>query len=93
MKKAIVAGSVILVLAIILGSVILNTKAEWSGVDETVVKKFAEEAGRPPAESLIRGDALLFFFLIAGAIGGFIAGYSFRGLFPPEGRISNPSNV
>ena len=93
MKKALVPISILLMLGIILGSVALNKEAQWSGVDESVVKKFAEEAGRPPVESFIRGDALLFFFLVAGAIGGFIAGYYFRGLFPPEGSVSNPSNV
>ncbi len=80
-------------LGIILGSVAFNKEAQWSGVDETVVKKFADEAGRPPVGSFIRGDALLFFFLVAGAIGGFIAGYCFRGLFPPQGSVSDPSNV
>jgi hypothetical protein len=56
----------------------------WKGVDETVIEKFAEEAGRPPWEPYIntdRGDLLLFLFLVAGAAGGFIAGYTFRGLF------------
>ncbi|MGD0900503.1 MAG: hypothetical protein ABR915_21940 [Thermoguttaceae bacterium] len=59
----------------------------WKGVDETVVEKFAEEAGRPAREPYIntdQGDLLLFLFLTAGAIGGFIAGYTFRGLFPPR---------
>ena len=31
---------------------------------------------------------LLFLFLLAGAIGGFIIGYTFRGLFPPRKRPS-----
>ena len=61
-------------------------QSTWEGVDKTVVEKFAEEAGRPPQEPYIntdRGDLLLFLFLTAGAVGGFIAGYTFRGLFPP----------
>jgi len=60
---------------------------EWPGVDEAVVKKFAEQAGRPPREPYIntaRGDMLLFVFLLAGALGGFTAGYYFRELFPPQ---------
>ena len=89
MRKALVPISLMLILGIVLGWVVLNKEAQWSGVDETVVKKFAEDAGRPPAESFIRGDALLFFFLVAGAIGGFVAGYCFRGLFPPERKVGN----
>ena len=59
----------------------------WSGVDETVVERFATEAGRPPRDPYIntdRGDLLLFMFLVAGAGGGFLAGYAFRSLFPPQ---------
>lgn len=93
MKKALAVAAVLLVLGAILGSVVFNQSAEWSGVDETVVKKFAEEAGRPPSESYIKGDALLFFFLLAGAVGGFIAGYTFRGLFPPERHVGDASRV
>ena len=59
----------------------------WKGVDETVVERFAKEAGRPPREPYIntdQGDLLLFLFLLAGAVGGFVAGYTFRSLFPPR---------
>jgi ABC-type cobalt transport system substrate-binding protein len=66
-----------------------NTEHKWPGVDETVVEKVAREAGRPPREPIINtdhGDLLLFCFLVAGAIGGFILGYCFRALFPPRGR-------
>ena len=61
--------------------------ADWEGVDETVIEKTAEEAGRPAGDPLIdtdQGDLLLFLFLVAGAVGGFIGGYCFRGLFPPK---------
>ena len=61
--------------------------APWSGVDETVIDKFAEKAGRPAREPFIntdQGDLLLFVFLLAGAAGGFAAGYWFRVLFPPR---------
>lgn len=63
--------------------------AEWEGVDEAVVKKFAEQAGRPPRDPYIntaRGDMLLFCFLLAGAVGGFAGGYCFRELFPPKAK-------
>lgn len=57
---------------------------EWSGVDETVVEHYAEQAGRPawaPFINTDQGDLLLFVFLLAGAIGGFIMGYYWRVLF------------
>lgn len=63
--------------------------ASWSGVDETVIEKVAEEAGRTAREPLIntdQGDLLLFVFLVAGMVGGFIGGYNFRTLFPPKRR-------
>jgi cobalt/nickel transport protein len=63
--------------------------ASWSGVDETVIEKFAEAAGRPTRAPFIntdQGDLLLFVFLIAGIVGGFIGGYSYRALFPPRRR-------
>lgn len=65
---------------------ILNTvvfAAEWTGVDETVVEKYAEEQGRAARAPLIntdQGDLLLFVFLLAGAIGGFVGGYYWRKL-------------
>jgi ABC-type cobalt transport system substrate-binding protein len=63
--------------------------ASWAGVDETVIEKFAEKAGRPAWKPFIntdQGDLLLFVFLLAGAVGGFAAGYWFRVLFPPQQR-------
>lgn len=66
-----------------------NAAAAWDGVDKTVVEKFAHEAGRPPRDPLIntdRGDLLLFVFLAAGTVGGFVAGYCYRSLFPPRGE-------
>ncbi len=56
---------------------------KWSGVDEAVIEKVAKEHGRPPIAPLIntdQGDLLLFLFLLAGAVGGFIAGYNWRKL-------------
>jgi cobalt/nickel transport protein len=54
---------------------------KWSGVDESVVEKYAKEHGREAVAPLIntdQGDLLLFVFLIAGTIGGFVAGYYWR---------------
>ncbi len=59
----------------------LVTAAEWSGVDESVIEKYAKEHGREAVAPLIntdQGDLLLFAFLLAGAIGGFTAGYYWR---------------
>jgi hypothetical protein len=61
--------------------------ASWSGVDEAVIEKFAEKAGRKASEPFInteQGDLPLFVFLLAGMVGGFIGGYNFRILFPPR---------
>ena len=69
---------------------------EWSGVDETVIEKFAEEAGRSPVDPLIntdQGDLLLFVFLLAGVVGGFIGGYYFRELFPAKDEMVNKSET
>lgn len=55
----------------------------WPGVDESVVEKYAEQYGRPAKPPLVntdQGDLLLFVFLLAGAAGGFLAGYSWRSL-------------
>jgi ABC-type cobalt transport system substrate-binding protein len=55
----------------------------WTGVDEAVVEKIAAEHGReakPPLINTDKGDLLLFLFLLAGAAGGFVAGYSWRKL-------------
>ncbi len=54
---------------------------KWPGVDESVVEKYAREHGREAREPLIntnQGDLLLFVFLIAGTVGGFVAGYYWR---------------
>ena len=54
---------------------------KWPGVDESVVEKYAKEHGREAREPFIntdQGDLLLFVFLLAGAIGGFIGGYYWR---------------
>jgi ABC-type cobalt transport system substrate-binding protein len=81
---------VVAVAGITLGLVTASPKAErWEGVDKAVIEKVAEDAGHPADEPLIdtdQGDLLLFLFLLAGAAGGFVAGYAFRGLFPPRTR-------
>lgn len=56
---------------------------KWEGVDKAVVERIAKEQGREAQEPFINtelGDLMLFLFLTAGAVGGFIAGYSYRTL-------------
>ena len=56
---------------------------KWSGVDESVIEKVAKEHGREAREPVIntdQGDLLLFVFLLAGVVGGFIGGYYWRAL-------------
>ena len=55
----------------------------WVGVDEAVVEKIAKEHGREARKPFIdlgEGDLLIFAFLLAGAVGGFAAGYYWRRL-------------
>jgi ABC-type cobalt transport system substrate-binding protein len=61
----------------------ISADEKWQGVDESVVEKYAGEHGREASEPLIntdQGDLLLFVFLLAGAVGGFIGGYYWRTL-------------
>ena len=61
----------------------------WPGVDESVVEKIAGEHGRQAHGPLIntdKGDLLLFVFLLAGAVGGFAAGYFWRMLVEGKGE-------
>jgi ABC-type cobalt transport system substrate-binding protein len=67
----------------------LSTAGEkWSGVDESVIEKFAKEHGREAREPFIntdQGDLLLFVFLLAGAVGGFVGGYYWRAMVGKRG--------
>ncbi len=57
---------------------------KWTGIDVSIVGKFAEKYGHPPRDPYIntdQGDLLLFVFTAAGLIGGIIIGYNFRKLF------------
>ena len=96
MKRLMIVLALIIVFGI--GAALLSShKAEWSGVDDSVVKKFAEQAGRPPRDPYIniaQGDMELFFFLLAGIVGGFTAGYYYRELFPPDRKfVGHSTNV
>ena len=68
----------------------VSAYAVWNGVDEAVVERIAAEHGREAHAPLIntdQGDMLLFGFLLAGAAGGFAAGYYYRMLTEkPKGK-------
>ncbi len=86
----------VVLLSLLSAAALADSDTKWPGVDESVVKKFAEAGGRPPWAPFLNleGDAQLFAFLIAGLVGGFTAGYYFRELFPPKfGRNKNSRTV
>jgi cobalt/nickel transport system permease protein len=73
----------------------VNAEGKWAGVDETVIEKYAAAAGREPVQPLVntdQGDLLLFVFAVAGAAGGFIAGYCWRILLHEKKRIIGPGS-
>ena len=74
----------------------VSAEDKWGGVDESVVEKFAEEHGRAAKEPLIntdQGDLLLFLFLLAGTVGGFIAGYNWRRLAEKSVEKNKNENI
>jgi len=89
MKKTTCIGMLAILVSVGSWLALKGSHAQWLGVDETVVGKFADEAGRPARKPYIntdQGDLLLFVFLLAGAGGGFIGGYCYRELFVSKGR-------
>jgi ABC-type cobalt transport system substrate-binding protein len=92
MKRTLIAILILIALCAFFFSLWIRADAEWSGVDRSIVEKFAKEAGRPPSEPLVnteRGDLLLFLFLLAGTVGGFVGGVYFRQLFPTKPGANN----
>jgi len=68
---------------------------KWTGIDVSIVGKYARKYGYPPRDPYIntdQGDLLLFVFTVAGLIGGIIIGYNFRKLFV-EGKDKNNSGI
>jgi len=62
-------------------TLVISAEEKWAGIDETIVGKFATDAGRPPAPGMFdgMGDLPLLMFLLAGLAGGFALGYFYRG--------------
>lgn len=63
---------------------------KWPGVDESVVEKYAKEHGREARTPYIntdQGDLLLFVFLLAGTMGGFMGGYYWRVLMVEKAPV------
>lgn len=87
-SKAVAGGIVVIMVALavwgwlgLAGNPLQDGAQPWSGVDENVIERFAAEGGRGARQPLIntdRGDLLLFVFALAGAVGGFTAGYCWR---------------
>ena len=81
MRKHVAAVLVVAVMGLALFTAHPAEAAKWTGVDEAVIEKVAKEHGREAREPLInieQGDLPLFLFLLAGAVGGFAAGYYWR---------------
>ena|SRR3990167_4993715 len=61
-----------------------SEEGAWTGIDVSIVGKYAEKYGHPPRDPYIntdQGDLLLFVFTAAGVIGGFIIGFNVRKIF------------
>jgi cobalt/nickel transport system permease protein len=70
-----------MLVAVFLAPLPSSAADKWLGVDESVVEKYAVAHGREAREPFIntdQGDLLLFVFLLAGSVGGFLGGYSWR---------------
>ncbi|HHT9137442.1 MAG TPA: hypothetical protein ACFYEK_09395 [Candidatus Wunengus sp. YC60] len=61
-----------------------NEEGAWTGIDVSIVGKYATKYGHPPRDPYIntdKGDLLLFVFTFAGVVGGFVMGFNARKIF------------
>ncbi len=61
-----------------------SEEGTWTGIDVSIVGKYAAKYGHPPRDPYIntdQGDLLLFVFTLAGVVGGFVIGFNVRKLF------------
>lgn len=66
------------------GAIQTPEEGVWTGIDVSIVGKYASKYGRPPRDPYLntdQGDLLLFVFTVAGVIGGFVIGFNVRRLF------------
>jgi ABC-type cobalt transport system substrate-binding protein len=83
-RSVMIIKSLVLLLTIHLTTAPVVLGNDWSGVDKSVIERYATKAGRSawaPFINTDQGDLLLFVFLLAGIVGGFIIGYYWRVLF------------
>ncbi len=76
-------------------TVALEEEGKWTGIDVSIVGKYAEKYGHPPRDPYIntdQGDLLLFVFTFFGLVGGIVIGYNFRKLFI-EGKDEHNSGI
>ncbi len=88
--KRLAAFALILFLAL---PSLLAAAEKWPGIDKSVIEKIANEQGREARSPMInteQGDLLLFVFLIAGAAGGFAAGYYWKSLLVNKAGRGRP---
>jgi len=79
--KKLICSAAIVLMSMVSFALPAIADEKWSGVDESVVQKYAKEhdrAARAPFINTDQGDLLLFVFLLAGSTGGFVAGYYWR---------------
>jgi hypothetical protein len=89
-RKILIVGMVLVVINFCL-PVLAFCQEKWTGVDESVVEKYAKEHGRGKRKSFLdtdQGDMLLFVFLLAGVLGGFTAGYYWKVLISEKPEVS-----
>lgn len=68
----------------------------WTGIDVSIVGKYASKYGHPPRDPYLntdQGDLLLFVFTVAGVIGGFVMGFNVRRLFYEKQNTNHKSHI
>lgn len=67
-----------------------TNEGKWSGLDEVVIEKIAEEKGKKPKPLFeLEGDLELFIFSFFFGISGFISGYYWRKILSEKKGVSS----